>query len=54
MGILEGRIHPQHLHADSLFNGNWILPYKSKEAFKWNVGDTIRFKVKKASNFIET
>jgi hypothetical protein len=48
MGIMEGRIHPQHLHADSLFNGNWILPYKSKDAFTWKIGDRIRFKINKA------
>jgi DNA-directed RNA polymerase subunit E'/Rpb7 len=50
MGILEGRIHPHHLHSGSLFNGSWILPYSSDKAFTWKIGDQIRFKINKAGN----
>ena len=45
MGILEGRINPENMHAGSLFNGNWILPFDKDKAFTWKVGEKARFKI---------
>ena len=45
MGILEATISPENMHPGSLFNGNWVLPYKGNQAFRWQKGDKARFKI---------